>query len=134
MSTQTTDERIKWLTKPAFNWRLPVELVPGAHGIPVIDADKIARLVVEPGRRAYKQIVRHFGAGVLLRPGGALDREKLGDVVFKDAAQRRAQRDAAGGEREEQRETRCFWLLALLWQSLCTRCSSMHGKRSADFA
>ena len=63
----------------------------GTHGVPIIDADLIARLVVEPGKAAYAAIVRHFGAGVLSGgAGSALDRDKLGDIIFKDPAQRRA--------------------------------------------
>ena len=63
----------------------------GAHGIKIIDADLIARQVVAPGRKAYARIVRRFGAGVLSGgAGSALDREKLGDLIFKDPAQRRA--------------------------------------------
>lgn len=41
--------------------------------IEVIDLDKIARLVVEPGKPAYKSIVQQFGNEVLL-PNGELDR------------------------------------------------------------
>ena len=54
----------------------------GAH---IIDADKIAREVVEPGKPAYDEIVKEFGAGVL-QPGGALDRKALGKIVFSDPA------------------------------------------------
>lgn len=54
----------------------------GAH---IIDADKIAREVVEPGKRAYDEIVKEFGPGVL-EPGGALDRKALGKIVFSDPA------------------------------------------------
>jgi dephospho-CoA kinase len=54
----------------------------GAH---IIDADKIAREVVEPGKPAYDEIVKEFGTGVL-EPGGALDRKALGRIVFSDPA------------------------------------------------
>ena len=54
----------------------------GAH---IIDADKIAREVVEPGKPAYDEIVKEFGNGVL-EPGGALDRKALGRIVFSDPA------------------------------------------------
>jgi dephospho-CoA kinase len=52
-----------------------------AHGVPVIDADQVAREVVERGEAALDAIVRRFGAGVL-RPDGALDRKALGGIVF----------------------------------------------------
>jgi len=57
------------------------------RGIPVIDADQIAREVVEPGKPAYEAIVRHFGREILLSDG-QIDRKKLGEVVFSDEAQR----------------------------------------------
>lgn len=57
------------------------------RGIPVIDADQIAREVVEPGKPAYEAIVRHFGRDILLEDG-QLDRKKLGEVVFSDEAER----------------------------------------------
>ncbi|MDO4799424.1 MAG: dephospho-CoA kinase, partial [Bacillota bacterium] len=52
-------------------------------GYPVIDADRLARDVVEPGTEGLRSIVAHFGADVL--HGDALDRKKLGEIVFRDA-------------------------------------------------
>lgn len=60
-----------------------------SFGLPVVDADVIAREVVAPGTPALAQIVAHFGEGVL-QPDGALDRPRLGAIVFGDEAQRRA--------------------------------------------
>ncbi|MEW1847618.1 dephospho-CoA kinase [Nonomuraea angiospora] len=54
-----------------------------AKGAVVIDADRIAREVVEPGTPGLARVVAAFGEGVL-RPDGSLDREKLGSVVFAD--------------------------------------------------
>ncbi|MEE6524884.1 hypothetical protein FKM82_024582, partial [Ascaphus truei] len=56
-------------------------------GCVVIDADIIARQVVEPGTPAYRQIVHHFGPGVLLE-SGQLDRQKLGAIVFSEPGKR----------------------------------------------
>ena len=53
------------------------------RGAVVIDADKIAREVVEPGTPGLAAVVAEFGAGVLL-PDGALDREQVGRIVFAD--------------------------------------------------
>ncbi|GAA5052357.1 dephospho-CoA kinase [Thermocatellispora tengchongensis] len=53
------------------------------RGAVVIDADKIAREVVEPGTEGLAEVVEEFGAGVL-REDGSLDREKLGSIVFSD--------------------------------------------------
>ncbi|KMK74568.1 dephospho-CoA kinase [Alkalihalobacillus pseudalcaliphilus] len=52
-------------------------------GIPIVDADKIARMVVEPGEYALEEIVRTFGKEVLTAAGG-LNRKKLGQIVFQD--------------------------------------------------
>lgn len=54
-----------------------------AHGAVVIDADAIAREVVEPGTPGLAEVVAAFGPEVLL-PDGRLDRPKLGDIVFAD--------------------------------------------------
>ncbi|RHW40712.1 dephospho-CoA kinase [Neobacillus notoginsengisoli] len=56
-------------------------------GIPVIDADTEAKLAVEPGERAYEEIVAAFGKGVLL-PDGEIDRRALGEIVFNEEAKR----------------------------------------------
>jgi dephospho-CoA kinase len=58
-----------------------------ALGCEVADADVIARRVVEPGEPAYDDIVREFGDGVL-DANGAIDRAKLGAIVFADAERR----------------------------------------------
>jgi dephospho-CoA kinase len=54
-----------------------------ALAIPVIDTDKIAREVVEPGQPPLEKLVERFGAGILT-PDGHLDRPKLRDIVFSD--------------------------------------------------
>ena len=57
------------------------------RGIPVIDADQIAREVVEPGKPAYEAIVRHFGREIL-QPDKTIDRKRLGEIVFSDESER----------------------------------------------
>ncbi|MCA2222608.1 dephospho-CoA kinase [Nonomuraea aurantiaca] len=54
-----------------------------ARGAVVIDADKIAREVVEPGTPGLARVVAVFGDEVL-HPDGSLNREKLGAIVFAD--------------------------------------------------
>jgi dephospho-CoA kinase len=54
-----------------------------AQGAVVIDADFIAREVVAPGTDGLAEIVSAFGPGILT-PDGALDRVRLGDIVFAD--------------------------------------------------
>lgn len=51
------------------------------HGCTIVDADQIARLVVEPGSEALEEIKKVFGAK-FLTPDGRLDRKKLGRLVF----------------------------------------------------
>jgi dephospho-CoA kinase len=53
-----------------------------AKGIPIIDADKIAREVVEPGTKALQAIIQHFGK-VVLNEDGTLARKKLGSIIFE---------------------------------------------------
>ncbi|CAJ0942367.1 unnamed protein product, partial [Mesorhabditis belari] len=60
------------------------------RGIPVIDADEMARKVVEPGGPAYAQLRAEFGAEYFDdENGGVLLRKKLGTIVFNDASKRR---------------------------------------------
>lgn len=54
-------------------------------GAVVVDADTVAREVVEPGMPAYAAVVERFGPEVV-RPDGALDRPALGRLVFADPA------------------------------------------------
>jgi len=54
----------------------------------IIDADRLARDVVEPEQPAWKQIVAEFGGGVVTAEG-ALDRKKLGAIVFADPERRK---------------------------------------------
>ncbi|GAA5161585.1 dephospho-CoA kinase [Ornithinimicrobium tianjinense] len=59
-----------------------------ALGAVVVDADRVAREVVEPGMPALAEIVDRFGPQVV-GAGGTLDRAALGAVVFSDADARR---------------------------------------------
>ncbi len=54
-----------------------------ARGAVVIDADRIAREVVEPGTEGFDRVVARFGREVVA-PDGRLDRERLAAVVFDD--------------------------------------------------
>ncbi|HSE06236.1 MAG TPA: dephospho-CoA kinase [Methylomirabilota bacterium] len=54
----------------------------------VVDADALAREVVEPGTPTHARIVAEFGNEVL-RPDGRLDRARLGEIVFPDPARRK---------------------------------------------
>ncbi|NLY53740.1 MAG: dephospho-CoA kinase [Firmicutes bacterium] len=52
-------------------------------GAKVIDADKIAREIVQPGQAAYHDIVEYFGPDVLL-VDGQLNRRRLAEVIFNN--------------------------------------------------
>lgn len=53
------------------------------YGAVLIDADRIAREVVEPGTPGLAAVVEEFGTGILT-PEGTLDRPGLGSIVFAD--------------------------------------------------
>ena len=59
-----------------------------ARGVPVIDADQLARDAVAPGSGGLAEVVAAFGEGFVL-PDGTLDRKKLGREVFGDEDKRR---------------------------------------------
>jgi dephospho-CoA kinase len=58
-----------------------------AAGVPVVDADRIAREAVAPGTEGHAGIVARFGTGIL-SGDGAIDRDRLGRIVFSDPAAR----------------------------------------------
>jgi dephospho-CoA kinase len=59
-----------------------------ARGLPVIDADELAREVVRPGSDGNEAVVKAFGPSVRL-PDGTLDRPHLASIVFGDPEKRR---------------------------------------------
>jgi dephospho-CoA kinase len=58
------------------------------YGITVVDADIVARIIVEPGRPALAAIAEHYGNDII-QPDGLLDRAALRALVFSDDAERR---------------------------------------------
>lgn len=61
-------------------------------GYPVVDADLVARQVVEPGTETLNSIEQAFGAEVI-RADGSMDREKVGSIIFNDPASRKKLND-----------------------------------------
>ena len=59
-----------------------------ARGAAIVDADRIAHALQEPGQRCHRQIVEAFGSGVL-DEAGRIDRGRVGARVFADASARR---------------------------------------------
>ncbi len=56
----------------------------GAH---LVDADRIVHDLLEPGQPAWREVVDHFGSAIRT-PDGAIDRRKLGDIVFSQQGER----------------------------------------------
>ena len=76
------------LTGGIASGKTTVALLFGALGVPVIDADQVARDVVAPGPALLSQVFASFGTE-LRRPDGSLDRIALRHLVFADAGKRR---------------------------------------------
>ena len=60
-----------------------------SRGLPVVDADELARGAVGPGSALLAEVVSHFGTGVL-QPNGELNRGALARLVFDDSQARQA--------------------------------------------
>ncbi|CAG9781788.1 unnamed protein product [Diatraea saccharalis] len=58
------------------------------NGIAVIDADEVARKVLEPGTTAWQELRNYFGDEVL-SPDGKVNRLRLGEIVFDDIEKRK---------------------------------------------
>lgn len=63
-----------------------LEFFRGREDSFVLDADKAAHLLEEPGQICYEKIVAHFGKEILDKDG-IIDRKKLGGIVFADEEQ-----------------------------------------------
>lgn len=76
-------------------------------GIPVIDADQIARDVVKPGKPAWHKIRREFGPEVLLSDGN-INRSLLGGIVFRDTAKRKTLNGITHPEIHKEMSAQCI--------------------------
>jgi dephospho-CoA kinase len=56
--------------------------------LPVVDADELGRMVLEPDGSAYERVLDEFGASILSEDGRSIDRQKLGGEVFDDSERR----------------------------------------------
>ena len=72
--------RVYGLTGGIASGKSTVAKILRSKGIPVVDADVVAREVVAPNSIGLKKIVDHFGEGIL-GDDGDLDRKKLGEIV-----------------------------------------------------
>lgn len=80
--------RVVGLTGGIGSGKSTVARLLGERGAIVIDADQVARQIVEPGEPALAEIAAHFGLEMLTE-GGTLDRPALAAVVFNDDQARR---------------------------------------------
>ena len=79
--------RIFGLTGNIGSGKSTVAAMLREEGIPVLDADRISRVVTAPGGRAYDAVLQAFGRGIL-RDDGSIDRKRLGEIVFSDPRSR----------------------------------------------
>lgn len=87
-ATQTSRPLRIALTGGVASGKTTVSDLFAAHGVPVLDADVIAREVVAPDTALRAQLFERFGAGIR-RADGELDRAALRRMVFADPALRR---------------------------------------------
>jgi len=80
--------RVIGLTGGIATGKSTVAAMLARRGALLVDADRLAREVVEPGRPALAEIAAEYGAGVIA-PDGGLDRTALGAIVFADPERRR---------------------------------------------
>ncbi|KAJ1687715.1 hypothetical protein LUZ63_019105 [Rhynchospora breviuscula] len=79
--------RIVGLTGGISSGKSTVSNLFKSRGIPVVDADIVARNVVRKGTGGWKKIKKEFGDAILLE-SGEIDRARLGQIVFSDPEKR----------------------------------------------
>ncbi|XP_010473123.1 PREDICTED: dephospho-CoA kinase [Camelina sativa] len=79
--------RIVGLTGGIASGKSTVSNLFKASGIPVVDADVVARDVLKKGSGGWKKVVAAFGDEILL-PSREVDRPKLGQIVFSSDSKR----------------------------------------------
>ena len=89
MAFEATAQIVAGLTGGIASGKSTVAKMLAASGARIVDADRIAREVVRPGRAAWQEIVRHFGRVILL-PDGQIDRSALGNIIFNEPKSQRA--------------------------------------------
>ena len=93
----SSDFKVIALTGGIGSGKSTVSSYLAGKGYALIDADKIAREVVETGKPALAGLVSAFGGGIL-NPDGSLNRKKLGNLVFADRKLCRQMNDIMHGE------------------------------------
>ncbi|MDP3704913.1 MAG: dephospho-CoA kinase [Legionellaceae bacterium] len=75
------------LTGTIASGKSTVAAIFAKHGIHVISADHIARLLTSPGQPALQDIINHFGSSIITS-SGELNRRKLRELIFKNTTDR----------------------------------------------
>ena len=81
----TGDRRLVGLTGNIATGKSEVARILADLGAYVLDADKVAHEVMQPGGPAFDAVIASFGTEILASDG-TIDREKLGAIVFADSA------------------------------------------------
>jgi dephospho-CoA kinase len=81
--------RVIGLTGGIASGKSTVASILEDNGFIVIDADQLAREIVEPGKHSYLEIVKEFGADIL-NNDLTIDRKKLGSIVFSSEEKRKS--------------------------------------------
>ena len=85
MRFEATPLILAGLTGGIASGKSTVAAMLAAAGARIVDADQIARQVVQRGQPAYDDIIRQFGPAIQM-PDGQIDRQALGAIVFSDKA------------------------------------------------
>lgn len=75
------------LTGSIASGKSTISLMFGDYNIPVVDADKVSREVVNPGEIVYEKVIQAFGSDIV-REDKMIDRKKLGSIIFADEEKR----------------------------------------------
>lgn len=87
MTTKSSRRTVIGLTGGIGSGKSAATHIFASLGVEIVDADVVARTVVEPGSTALHEITLHFGPGILL-DDGQLNRSALRHIIFSDAAEK----------------------------------------------
>ncbi|XP_047055797.1 dephospho-CoA kinase [Lolium rigidum] len=107
--------RLVGLTGGIASGKSTVSSLFKSAGVPVVDADIVARNVVQKGTGGWKKIVKAFGNDILLE-NGEIDRARLGQIVFADPVKRKLLNRLLA----PHISFGIFWEVLKLWVNGCT--------------
>ncbi|GLT72675.1 hypothetical protein SLA2020_445850 [Shorea laevis] len=102
--------RIVGLTGGIASGKSTVSNLFKSHGIPIVDADVVARNVLKKGTGGWKKVVAAFGEDIL-QADGEVDRARFGQIVFSDHAKRQLLNRILA----PYISSGIFWEIAKLW-------------------